>query len=242
MDRGPDQATGASPAVRARCTSRARVQERPLRARAGLRERDHCQRSAATYAEGGSGGGSPARGRRDGPASSTIAVLDALLTAAHNTGSATKVRSVPSVGDSTTTSSPGFSHTRGSRSAADSRRGPGGHDVARLERHQLRQVRHERRDRVDRSAVERVLHLLAVQASADPDRVVGSGLVGRHEPGPQGAAPSKTLPGIHCGVANWIVARGEVVQQHVAGDVARARRSSVTSFARLPITNATSAS
>ena len=59
--------------------------------------------------------------------------------------------------------------------------------------------------------------------------------------GPQGAEPSNTLPGIHCGVANWRSPRREVVEQHVAGDAVERRRPRERRRSR-PSTNATSAS
>ena len=91
------------------------------------------------------------------------------------------VRSSPSCGELTTTSSPGCSQTLGSRAPPTPDGRPGGDDVARLEGHQGRQVGDDLGDREDQPGGRVLLHALAVQVERDPDRVVRPGLVGRDD-------------------------------------------------------------
>ena len=64
---------------------------------------------------------------------------------------------------------PALSQTFGSRRLPDARRRAGGHHVAGLERHQLREVGHERRHRVHQVRRGALLHDLAVQPQLDLD-------------------------------------------------------------------------
>ncbi len=97
----------------------------------------------------------------------------------------------------------GLQPDAGLAGAADPAGRSGGDDVAGLERHQPGQVGDERRHGEDQVVGGRLLHPLAVQVSENAIPSSGPASSGVTSAGPQGAEPSNTLPGIHCGVANW---------------------------------------
>ena len=126
--------------------------------------------------------------------------------------------------------------------AADPRGSPGGDDVAGLQRHQAGEVRHERRHREDQVARCRPPASSRRSGSARTrSRRVAPASSGVTSAGPHGAEPSNTLPGIHCGVANWR-SRAERSLSSVYPATCSSASCSSTSRARRPITNATSAS
>ena len=112
------------------------------------------------------------------------------------------VRSSPSWGELTTTSSPGFSQTRGSRAPPTPDGVPvatmsPGSSVIRVERWATSCGIEKIRPAVVSSCIRSPFRSSAIPiASSGPasSRVTIAG--------PQGAAPSNTFPGIHCGVAN----------------------------------------
>ena len=133
------------------------------------------------------------------------------------------VSSRPSVGEETTTSSPSCSQTRGSRTLPTPEGVPvetmsPGSSVIRRERWD-----DQRRDREDQVAGVGRLHRLAVQRERDLDRVVGAGLVGRHERGPAGRGAVEDLARHPLRRCELQVARREVVEEHVARRGAPAR-------------------
>ena len=109
-------------------------------------------------------------------------------------------------------------HARLAR-AAHARGRAGRDDVARLERHQAREVGDQRRYGEDQVLGAGRLHRLAVQRQRDLDPVVRPGLVRRHE---RGAARSRAVEDLArhpLRRGELQVARRQVVEQHVAGDV-----------------------
>ena len=123
------------------------------------------------------------------------------------------------MGDETTTWSPSFSQTRGSLTLPTPCGRAGRDDVARLERHQPATGAPQRRDEKMRSAVRGGLHRLAVQLSAISIASCGAGLVGRHERRAAGRGAVEHLARHPLRRRELQIARGEVVQQRVAGDV-----------------------
>ena len=103
--------------------------------------------------------------------------------------------------------------------AADAGRRPGGDDVAGLERHQRREVGEQLGDREDEVRGRRLLHPLAVEVERDPDRVGGPGLVGGDDRRAAGRAAVEHLARHPLRRRELEVARREVVEQRVAGDV-----------------------
>ena len=130
-----------------------------------------------------------------------------------------RVSSRPRVGDSIDDLVAGGEPDAGLAHAADPVGGAGGDDVARLQRHQLREVGEQRRHAEDQVRGRGPLHLLAVEGEADLDRVVRPGLVGGDQRRPAGGGAVEDLAGHPLRGGELEVAGGEVVEQRVAGEV-----------------------